>query len=153
MTPIETFAEYIPDSWFDRAGLRISREATDRSATAIKRMRRWRHGVTGVAVSVAVSASLGMFSVSEGLAAVGSNGADLPAPPELVRVAPPPKAGASLGAVNDSFGELFVAFRSGTKLLSNSRSRELASRAAVRRGKRPEGWARKLASDSGTADD
>ena len=153
MTIVETFAEYIPQEWFDRAGLRISGHVLGKSATAIKRMRRWRNSVKGVSLSVALSASLALASVSFAQTAIASNGSDLPAPPELVRVAPPPAADASVGQINESFNELFVAFRSGIKLITNERTRELATKAAGRRGDRPEGWARKLASDVGDADD
>ena len=152
MTIVETFSDYIPDEWFDRAGLRIG-GAIRTSSSAVKRMRRWKHSVKGASVAVAVSASLALGSVSLVQAAVASNGDELPAPPEIVRVAPPPEADATLGEVNSSFAELFVAFRKGVSLITNERTRALATKAAARRGDRPVDWARKLARDSGNADD
>lgn len=149
----ELFADYIPEAWFDDAGLRKSGKLRTTSATAVKRMRRWTNSVKQVSLSVAMSAALAFGSLSFAQNATASNALDIPVPPSMLRVAPPPSADASLGEINESFNELFAAFRSGTKLITTERTRELATKATARRNERPEGWAHKLATDVGDAND
>jgi len=148
----ELFADYIPPAWFDEKGLRRSRPLLGLSATAVKRMRRWKNSAKNLSLSVAVSAAVIAASVSFSQPAA-SNELDVPLPPDILRVAPPPPDGAPVGDVNKSFDELFAAFRSGTKLITNNRTRQLATSAARRRHIKPEDWARKLASDVKDADD
>ena len=150
---IDLFADYVPEAWFDDNGLRKAGPLLGASATAVKRMRRWKNSVKGASIFIAMSVALAIASVSFSQSATASNSLDVPVPSALARVAPPPAASASVGEINESFSELFAAFRSGTKLITNPHTRELATKAAVRRHDRPEGWAHKLASDSGDASD
>lgn len=148
----ELFADYIPDAWFDEQGMTRASLSLGLSATAVKRMRRWKNTAKGLAVSVAVSAAVMGGSVAFAQPAA-SNELAVPVPPSLVHVAPPPAEGSSLGEVNKSFDALFAAIRSGQALITNERTRTLATKAAAHRNQRPEGWSRKLASDTGEADD
>ena len=148
----ELFADYIPGAWFEKGAMRKSGLLGGLSTTAAKRMRRLKHTVRGVSVSLALSFAVG--SVALAATSGGTNGADLPLPPGVEQFVPPPPAqDASVGQVNESFDALFAAFRSGTKLITNDRTRGLANKAAARRGKQPDGWAKKLASDTGHAND
>ena len=149
----ELFANYVPQAWFDEAGLRKTSRTRGATATAIKRMRRWKNSVRGVSFPIAMSAALALTSMSFSQSVSANNALDLPVPPQMLAVAPAPGADASLGEINESFTQLFAAFRSGTKLITNARTRELATKAAARRNDRPEGWAHKLASDVGDAND
>lgn len=153
MTINEVFADYIPLTWFDETGARIASRVRDRSATAIKRMRRWKNTAKGVSFGLALSASFALGSVSTPAGASASNCLEVPVPPEIVRLAPPPGADAEVGEINESFIQLFDAFRAGAPLITNERTRQLAKKAADRRGTKPEHWARKLAKDAGDAND
>lgn len=153
MTITEAFSDYIPVAWFDETGSRIAGRVRDRSASAVKRLRRWKNTAKGASLVIAFSASLAIASMPTTAEASASNGLLLPVPPEIVQVAPPPSADASLGEVNESFIQLFSAFRAGTPLINNERTRQLAKKAADRRGNKPEHWARTLAKDVGEADD
>lgn len=151
---IERFADYIPEAWFDEGGLRRSgRLLGGVSKTAMKRMRRWRHQAKNLSVSVAISVALAAGSLAFAEGATASNALDIPVPPGMVQVAPPPGKGASIGEVNESFKKLFAAFRGGVELVNNEQTLKLAEKAAARRNERPESWARKIASDIGDAND
>src|SRR4051812_17754398 len=126
MTLIEAFSDYRPVDWFDEAGSRIAGLVRDRSKTTIKRMRRWRNTAKGAALTVALSATFAAASVPTVGSASASNGLDVPVPPGMVEVAPPPDANSSLGDVNESFNQLFKVFRSGVPLIKNERTRQLA---------------------------
>lgn len=150
---LELFSDYIPETWFDEDGLRKSGPLLGVSATAIKRMRRWKNSVKGVSLSIAASAVFVAVSMTIAQQATASNSLNVPIHPAMARVAPPPAATASVGEINESFSELFAAFRSGTRLITNPHTRELADKAAARRNDRPSDWAHKLASDVGDAND
>lgn len=150
----ELFADYFPTEWFDNSGLRKSVKQLGLSSTAAKRMRRWRNSVTKGSISVAISAAIGLATLTYGESAVAySNEFDVPLPPGVVQVAPPPRADASLGEINKSFTDLFAAMRSGTKVISSPRSMELATKAAEKKDHRPDGWAHRIASDTKDAND
>ena len=55
----ELFAHYMPEAWFDEAGLRkTGRLIGGASATAIKRMKRWKHRAKDLSLRLAISAAL-----------------------------------------------------------------------------------------------
>lgn len=153
MTITEAFADYIPVAWFDETGARIAGRLRQRSATAVKRMRRWKNTAKGASLTVVFSASLALGSLSTTTDASASNGRDVPLPPEIVQIAPPPAPDAALGVVNESFDQLFNAFRAGLPLINNERTRQLATKSASRRGTKPKNWARNLAKDVRDAND
>jgi hypothetical protein len=147
----ELFADYMPEAWYEEAGLRKSAPLRT-SSTVAKRMRRLKNRAKTASISFAASAALAIASLAVGDVSAATNALDVP-PPQGIVVAPPPGAEDALGSVNESFAQLFSAFRSGTKLITNERTRQLAKAAAERRNARPDGWARRLASDVGDADD
>lgn len=85
--------------------------------------------------------------------AIASNLMAMAAPPGMSPIARAPGQDATVGEINESFKELFSAFRDGVKLISNDKTLRLAEKAAVRRNDRPNGWARKIASDVEDASD
>ena len=124
-----------------------------RDAFHAKRERRWKHFAKKMSMSMVSAAALAMASVTVADQAIASNLMELPAPPGMSPLSRTPGPQATLGQVNDSFKELFAAFREGINLITNDKTHQLAEKAAVRRNDQPEGWARKLASDTKDASD
>lgn len=147
----ETFSSFIPGTWFDEAGMSKSGHA--QYEYLAKRERRWKHFAKSMSMSMISAAALALASVTVADRAIASNLTDFEAPPGMSPVGRAPGSEATLGQVNESFKELFAAFREGVNLITNDRTHQLAEKAAARRNERPKDWARKLASDTGDASD
>lgn len=149
---IDAFASYMPSRWFDEAGM--SKPGHAQGAVRAKRDRRWKNSSKKMSMSVVAAAALAVASVLVSEVATASSHVDFAAPPGMSAVGRAAGPDASLGQINESFEELFSAFRDGVKLITNERTLKLAEKASLRRNERPDqGWARRLASDVGEAND
>ena len=148
---LEKFSNVIPGSWFDEAGM--SKSGYARESFHAKLERRWQHVAKKMSMSVVSAAALVMASLTISTDATASNLMEFAAPPGMSPLGHAPGPLASPGEINKSFKELFTAFREGANLITNDKTRLLAEKAAARRNERPEGWARKLASDTEDAND
>ena len=148
---LDSFSSYIPRAWFDDAGMskgdRVQKEARSRNE------RRWKHSATSMFMTVISVAAFAISSLLLTDGAIASNVTKMVAPPGMSPLGRAPGPEATVGQINESFKELFSAFRDGVKLITNDKTLQLAENAAVRRNDRTKGWARKLASDVGDASD
>lgn len=147
----DSFSSFIPTAWFDEAGL--SKGGSAQEGVRAKRERRWSHSVKTIPMAVISAGVLAFSSLLVANQVTASNLSGLVAPEGLSPVGRAPGQDASLGQINESFKELFSAFRQGVALVTNERTLQLAQKATSRRNERPEGWAKKLASDVEDASD
>lgn len=148
---LDSFSSFIPNAWFDDAGM--SKGGHAQGDLRAKKERRWKHSAKSMPVSVMAAAALAISSLLLAEGAIASNVMAVAAPPGLSPLGRSPGADATVGQINDSFKELFSAFRDGVKLITNDKTLRLAEKASERRDDRPKGWARKLASDVKDASD
>jgi len=149
----EKFADHIPDAWLDSSGLRSFGRAYQEPA--LKHQPRWKHSTTRSALSVLAASGLLACTLAFTEGATASNLFAVPIPCDVSATPPGARPGASLGEINESFGELFDSFRRGVKMINNENTRRLAAKAASRRHEPRDvtEWARKLSSDVADADD
>lgn len=148
---LDAFACYIPSRWFDDAGM--SKGGGVQEDVRPNQKRRWKNSARSMPLSVAAAAAFAIASLMLAENATASNVMAIAAPGGVSPLKRSPGSGASVGQINDSFKDLFAAFRSGTKLITNDRTFQLAEKAAARLNDRPQGWSKKLASDVGDASD
>ena len=148
---LENFSSFVPGTWFDEAGMTKGGHAQE--TFHAKRERHWKHFAKKLYISIISASAFAISSITYVDLAIASNLAEFAAPPGMSAVGRAADSQATPGEVNESFKELFAAFRDGVNLITNVKTHELAEKATVRRNERPEGWARKLASDTKDASD
>lgn len=147
----EILSDYSPLTWFGAGGLTVPRKEPEQRPPRVER--KWRNKARALSLTLLAAGAIAATSLTFSEAATASNVREILPPKGISLVSAAPGPGATLGEINDSFNELFAAFRSGMRLITNSRTGDLAVKAAARRDIRQEGWARGLASDVGDADD
>ena len=148
----EILSDYSPTRWFSEGGLTVPRREEHEQKPSHGE-RKWRNKAKSISLTLLAASAIAATSLSLSQAATASNAQEILPPKGISLISTAPGPGATLGEINDSFNELFAAFRGGMGLITNSKTRDLAVKAAARRNIRPEGWARKIASDVGDADD
>lgn len=147
----EILSDYSPATWFGKGGLTVPRREHEERSSRVDR--KWRNKARALSLTLLAASAIAAISLSFSEVATASNAREILPPKGISLVSTAPGPGATLGEINDSFNELFSAFRGGMRLITNSKTRDLAVKAAARRNIRPEGWARKIMSDVGDADD